>query len=130
MEGSVKRDSSCSVLVVEDDPSITEFVESVLRDEGYEVAVAADGEEGLRRVEQVPPNLILLDLLLPVIGGEAFLREVRQRRGTEIPIILMTAAREEAPEITPPAEGLVLKPFELTDLLAEVERVLGEHPCQ
>ncbi len=120
----------CSVLIVEDDPAITEFVASVLSDEGYRVEVAATGEEGLAALERARPSAILLDVLLPVMDGPTFLREIRQRYGTAVPVILMTAARDNAaPEQVPQTEGRLLKPFELDDLLAEVRRVLGEHEC-
>jgi DNA-binding response OmpR family regulator len=128
-EGPVSANSRCSVLVVEDDESIAEFVESVLRDEGYTVTTAGSGEEGLRRVHSDQPDVILLDLLLPGIGGEAFLRDLREREGSTAPVILMTAAREAEAEGGVVAEGLLLKPFELSQLLGEVERVLAGRPC-
>jgi CheY-like chemotaxis protein len=129
MEGRVNADGGCVVLIVEDDPSIVEFVDAILHDEGYQVEAASDGQEGLRRVGEAAPDLILLDLLLPVMSGEAFLRELRRRVGTAIPVILMTATRDAGPSDAAPAEGVLLKPFELNALLAEVGRVLAGRPC-
>lgn len=119
----------CLVLVVEDDSSIAEFVESALVDEGYRVVVTPSGEEGLQRVAEERPAVILLDMILPGMSGGAFLRSLRQTYGTGIPILLMTAAREEPAQEGLETEGLLLKPFELNTLLSEVERVTGE-PCR
>lgn len=120
----------CSVLVVEDDTSTAEFVEAVLRDDGYQVEIARDGVEALQNVERARPDVVLLDLLLPVMGGQSFMQELRRRRGRSIPVIIMTAAREPEPEGPAQAEGLLLKPFELGDLLEEVRRVLGARVCE
>ncbi len=120
----------CSVLVVEDDPSTAQFVESALSDEGYNVRIVSNGAEALRQVEEAPPAVILLDLLLPVMGGASFLNELRRRYPEGIAVILMTATREGMEEAeTTGAEGLLLKPFELDDLLAEVRRLTGEAVC-
>lgn len=120
-------DKQCLVLIVEDDESIAQFVESVLSDEGYQVEVASDGEEGLQAVDRTRPDLVLLDMLLPVMDGPTFLRELRQHHAPAPPVVVMSAARDE---ITPEgglveAEGRLPKPFELTDLLEEVDRLVG-----
>ena len=120
----------CSVLIVEDDASIAEFVESVLSDEGYEVRIALDAEKALQEIEQERPDVVLLDLLLPGMAGQAFLQELRRREGAAVAVIVMTAAREPGVEGVERAEGLLLKPFELTDLLGEVQRVLAGRVCQ
>ncbi len=129
LEGSVSAKERCSVLVVEDDASIAEFVVSVLEDEGYAVRATDNGEEALALVGREPPDVILLDLVLPGISGEALLRELRAA-DAHMPVILMTAAREAAPGGPVAAEGLLQKPFELASLLDEVERVLGERVCE
>jgi len=120
----------CSVLVVEDDPPTAQLVQMVLSEEGYEVEIASNGEEALRRIEQAPPQMVLLDLLLPTMDGATLLRELR-RRGKALPVILMTAGREgmEPTESARP-EGILFKPFELTDLLEEVERLAREISCK
>jgi CheY-like chemotaxis protein len=129
MEAGVNPDERCSVLIVEDDPSIAEFVESVLRDEGYEVKTATDGQGALQEVERHRPDVILLDLLLPGMGGGTFRDELRRREGAPVRIIVMTAAREPGDESIKRADGLLLKPFELTQLLGVVQRVLAGQPC-
>ena len=120
----------CSALVVEDDASIAEFVESVLCDEGYDVRMAHSGEEALRQVAESRPDVVLLDLLLPALGGEAVLSALRERYGHKVPVILMTAAREGVSQRESlEAEGLLLKPFDLADLVREVQRQLATTSC-
>jgi CheY-like chemotaxis protein len=112
----------CRILIVDDDPWIVEIIGELLREEGYIPILAASGEEALRLVFQNPPDLILLDLKLPGLGGEEVIRELRQAK-LEIPIVLLTAAVYPSPLGTPPNVAAYLaKPFDLTDLLALVER--------
>ncbi len=126
----MQENGRCLVLVVEDDPSIAEFVDSALGDEGYRVRIVATGEEALKAVEATPPDLILLDLRLPGMSGAGFLQELRQRQGKATPVIQMTATRYGGGlEAVPATEGTLLKPFDLDDLLSEVQRVLGERAC-
>ncbi len=127
---TVQDSGRCLVLVVEDDPSIAEFVDSALGDEGYRVKVVATGEEALEAAAATPPDLILLDLRLPGISGAGFLQELRRREAKAAPVIQMTATRYGGGlEAMPATEGLLLKPFDLNDLLAETKRVLGERAC-
>lgn len=123
----MSAEERCLVLMVEDDPSIAEFVESALSDEGYQVVVTSSGEEGLQQVAKERPAIILLDMLLPGMSGGDFMRRLQDEFPPHIPIILMTAAREEPAQQGIQTEGLLLKPFELSTLLDEVERVTAEH---
>ena len=126
----MRSNSDCLVLVVEDDPSIAEFVQWLLRDEGYQVRVARDAAQALRELTQARPALVLLDLLLPGVSGARLLEDLRQRYGSAVRVMVMTASREEATRPgTPPVDGILLKPFELTDLLREVRRLVGEPAC-
>jgi DNA-binding response OmpR family regulator len=122
----VGENRHCLVLVVEDDPSIAQFVESVLADEGYEVQVTPTAEQGLQRIAQRRPAVVLLDMILPGMSGSDFVAELRKAYGHSIPVVLMTAAREEPAQAGLAPEGLLLKPFELNALLREVERVTRE----
>jgi len=104
------------VLVLEDDYAIRDMIVSLLQDEGYRVLGAANGLEGLEVVQQSPPDLILLDLHLPLMDGKEFARELA-RREIHIPLIVVSAAIEA--EEWAEAMGAVAylsKPFELEEL--------------
>lgn len=115
------------VLVVDDDRGIREFVRTVLADEGYAVSEATDGQEALERVEAQRPDVILLDMRMPVMDGWEFARTYRQRPGPHAPIVIVTAALDvakDAKEIG--ADGFLAKPFQLDDLLDLVQRHAGQ----
>lgn len=112
-----------SILVIDDDPSILSTVTDILEFEGFPVATASNGAEGLRCVEQARPALVLLDMRMPVVDGWEFARMLRER-GIALPIIVMTAAQDArrwAQEIG--ATGYLAKPFDLTDLVDTVKRL-------
>jgi two-component system chemotaxis response regulator CheY len=114
------------VLVVDDDPDILEALSEILEAEGYAVQKARNGQEALERLNGSPPDLVLLDLMMPVMDGYEFSRRLRQSAlGGSIPIIVLSADRNvgaRAREIG--AVGHLAKPFELNDLLAIVRRAL------
>jgi PAS domain S-box-containing protein len=117
------------VLVVDDDDSLRSLIAHTLRDEGYELATASDGVEALDRIAAAPPSLILLDWMLPRLGGKEFADELRNRHpGLDVPILVMTAggvAHERAVSIG--ATGYLSKPFELDLLVDQVAQHLGPH---
>jgi CheY-like chemotaxis protein len=109
------------VLVVDDEADIRATVSAMLQIEGYDVAEAANGADALSVVERQPPDVILLDMRMPVLDGWGFASELR-RRGHRIPIVVMTAARDAARwagDIA--ASAFVAKPFGLDDLVSAVE---------
>jgi urea transport system substrate-binding protein len=113
--------SEIRVLVVDDEPDIRATVSAMLEIEGYAVAEAVNGAEALAAVEADPPDVILLDMRMPVLDGWGFASEMR-RRGHIIPIVVMTAARDAAhwaAEIA--AAAFVSKPFGYDDLIRAVE---------
>jgi DNA-binding response OmpR family regulator len=113
------------VLVVEDDPNVSEVVTRYLEREGYEVEAVADGAEGLRRALADPPDLVVLDLMLPSINGFEVCR--RLRAAIPVPVIILTARGEEADRITGldlGADDYVVKPFSPRELTARVRAVL------
>jgi len=111
------------ILVVEDDASISELIECELRDEGgHEVRVACNGVQALSILAEWRPNVVLLDMLMPVMDGWAFAREYRNREGAPAPIVVMTAtadAAERAKQVS--AAGVLAKPFDLQSLHAVVQ---------
>jgi len=110
------------VLVVDDEADIRATVAAMLEIEGYDVAEAANGADALMRVEERVPDVILLDMRMPILDGWGFAAELR-RRGHRVPIVVMTAARDAAHwagEIA--AASFIAKPFGLDDLIGAVER--------
>src|ERR1051326_5284905 len=81
------------ILVVEDDDLILELVSSALREDGFDVDTATNGAEAITKIGDIPPSVILLDLVMPVMNGWQFMREYRGLPGcAETPILVMTAA--------------------------------------
>jgi CheY-like chemotaxis protein len=112
-----------SVLVVDDDDSICEFLATALSDEGYTVTTARNGRVALARLDQVEPDLILLDMRMPVLNGWEFATHYRARHGPHAPVVVMTAARDAAGRAAQvQAEAFLAKPFDLDDLLAVAAR--------
>jgi CheY-like chemotaxis protein len=115
------------VLVVEDDPDVLDLEEEALVRRGYRVARARHGEEALQRIAESEPQLILLDMRMPVMDGWAFARAFRERYGRRIPIVVVTAAEDSrlrADEVG--ADADLGKPFELEQLYEVVADTLGD----
>jgi CheY-like chemotaxis protein len=114
------------VLVVDDDESIRDFVHTALADAGYEVVEASDGGAGLDVLNASCPDVILLDMLMPLMDGWEFARRYHARPGPHVPIIVLTAARDAATRASQiDAAGVLDKPFRLDALFACVAQVTG-----
>jgi len=114
------------ILLVDDDPTIREFISIVLEDEGYSVVTATNGASALKRIEEYTPSLILLDMNMPLMNGWDFAEAYNQRQGDHAPIIVMTAAQSAdtvAAEIS--ASGVLSKPFDIDDLIVLVKKWVG-----
>jgi CheY-like chemotaxis protein len=116
------------VLVVDDDPDILEALSEILEAEGFEIRRARNGKEALEKLEPDPPQLILLDLMMPVMDGWEFAQRMRQRPSVAtIPLIVLSADRNVGSKATDiGAVGHLAKPFELNDLLDMVRRSLSQ----
>lgn len=115
--------ASRHVLVADDEPAIVEMIRDILEEYGFRVVTAANGAEALRLVEETQPEVVLLDMNMPVLDGEGFVAAVRER-GLRIPIVIMTAgssAKRWAAELG--AEGYLSKPFELSNLIDVTNRL-------
>jgi len=113
------------ILVVDDEPSVTNLVSAYLRTEGYEVFTAADGNAGFKAARTFKPDLIILDLMLPGIDGIELLS--RLRRESEVYVIMLTARTEETDKIvglSVGADDYVTKPFSPRELVARVKAAL------
>jgi CheY-like chemotaxis protein len=114
------------VLVVDDDPDILEALSEILEVEGFLVRRARNGQEALDRLNQEPADLVLLDLMMPVMDGWEFARQMRAKPNQkDIPILVLSADRNVAAKaMEVGAIGYLAKPFELSDLLKLVQAAL------
>ncbi len=118
-----------SILVVEDEPAVAEVVSLYLRRAGFAVRVVTNGQAALREIEQQPPGLIILDLMLPGLDGWSITRKVREKGDTPggTPIIMLTARSQETDRIAGlemGADDYVTKPFSPQELVSRVRAVL------
>ena len=114
-----------TILVVEDDRNISELLQLYLQKEGYRVLAAYDGGEAVKVFREEAPDLVLLDLMLPVLDGWGVCRTIREESRT--PIIMLTAKGETEDKVNGLREGAddyITKPFEMQEVLARVEAVL------
>lgn len=113
------------ILIVEDDTNIRSLLQLYLEQEGYQVEIAGDGAEGLRVFKRVHPDLVLLDLMMPVMDGTQMIRELRTFSKT--PVIILTAKGEVFDKVTLlelGADDYITKPFEMREVIARVRAVL------
>ena len=114
-----------SVLLVEDDRNIAELLQMYLEKEGYAVTVANDGGQGLSKFRAIKPDLVLLDVMMPVMDGWSVCKAIRAESQT--PVIMLTAKGQTDDKVTGlkiGADDYITKPFEMKEVLARIEAVL------
>ncbi len=118
------------ILIVDDEPNIVVSLEFLMKREGYEVAVAADGEAALRSIEEKQPDLVLLDIMLPKKNGFEVCQAIRANPAwQEVKVVMLTAKgrdTEVAKGTALGADAYMTKPFSTKDLIAQVRQILGE----
>jgi two-component system phosphate regulon response regulator PhoB len=126
-QGPVAGKGRLRILIIEDERDLTEVLSYNLQREGYEPIVAHDGQEGLRKAQTLLPDLIILDLMLPTMGGLDICRELRSgERTRDIPIIILTAKAEETDQVvgfSMGADDYVPKPFSVKVLLHRIKAI-------
>ena len=121
----VDPQSKAKILVVDDEPSVCQILETRLRMVGYEVATAADGLAGLKTFGEVNPDLVILDLMLPQLDGYGVCEKLRSR--TSIPILMLSAIDEVSQKIAClqlGADDFMVKPFSPKELIARIACLL------
>jgi two-component system, NtrC family, nitrogen regulation response regulator NtrX len=119
-----------SILVVDNEPTISDLILEVLTDEGYVAYAAPDGSGTLAAIARHRPALILLDLWIPDMSGAALIAQIRLAGLASMPIVLMSTAPEAAtPLLVSPSIECLAKPFDLDDLLARVARYVQPAPA-
>ena len=117
-----------TVLVVDDEWAIAEVLESLLGDEGYRVIVANNGRQALDRLAEWPPDLIMVDFMMPIMDGPAMLGALKSSPDTaQIPVVLMSSLPEET--VTERCTGYAVflrKPFRIASVLQAIAKATGE----
>jgi DNA-binding response OmpR family regulator len=114
-----------TILVVDDESSVRQLLQEYLTEQGFRIFTASDGQNAIYQARHEPPDLILLDIMMPKMDGYQFLRQYRQERQT--PIIVITAREEETDAVLGldlGADDYVIKPFRMRELLARIRAVL------
>lgn len=116
------------ILVADDEPNIVAALEFMLRRAGYDVAVARTGEEALRQVAERPPDLVLLDVMMPAVSGFEVCERIRQRpEWAGVKVIMLSARGREAETrrgLEAGADLYVVKPFSTRELMQKIEGLL------
>jgi two-component system response regulator MprA len=114
------------VLVVDDDAGIRQTLQDVLELEGYEVTIARNGVEALRKLDDELPSLMILDIMMPIMDGYTVAANLKSRGlSAQLPVLVLTADRQARARIRDlGADAYLEKPFSLDELLREVERII------
>ena len=124
------RHSVALILVVDDEFSVAEVLQSVLADAGHEVITAINGRQALERLRERPPDLVLLDFMMPIMDGPTMLKAMREDPAyRNVPAVVMSSLPESA--VAEAARGMyaafLRKPFKLAAVTNTVKTVLGQH---
>src|SRR5207249_2011236 len=120
---SMPEISPAKILVVDDTPHNIKILDAVLTPRGYTVVAAGNGQEGLALVASERPDLILTDIVMPVMNGHEFCRQLRQDEATRLlPVVMITASgeQEKLAALESGADDFIMKPFNHAELLARV----------
>jgi two-component system, OmpR family, alkaline phosphatase synthesis response regulator PhoP len=123
---------SKKILIADDEPSIVAAVEFLLRRNGYEVEVARNGEEALQLVDTSHPDLVVLDVMMPVKSGYEICKRIRERPDSQSIKIIMLSAKGRDAEVSKGlsigADVYITKPFSTRELLAKIDDLLRQNP--
>jgi CheY-like chemotaxis protein len=115
-----------TILVVDDEHALLETLTELLEELGYRVVSAVNGRDGLKQLENEPPDLLLVDYMMPIADGRWLIERARQKPGfTSMPIILMSAAARRSAGASLDQVVFLSKPFELGTLIGTIERLIG-----
>ncbi len=128
--GLKKKTSKTKIMVVDDEPNIVQTLQDRLEMNEYEVVTAGNGKEGLEKFEEEHPDVILLDVIMPIMDGHEMLEALRKRpAGQNVSVIMLTARSQTQDIARANACGIddyIVKPFDLSELLEKIESVV-EH---
>lgn len=123
-----KKSDRVKILVIDDEPNIVQTLQDRLEMNDYKVITACNGKEGLEKALSEKPDIILLDVIMPIMDGHEMLERLRRSEaGKEIAVIMLTARSQSQDVARANACGIedyVVKPFDLSELLEKVENIL------
>ncbi len=138
MQGAIMNASQKRILVIDDEPSVVTYLETLLRDNGYETSSAENGRSGFQKAREMKPDLVCLDITMPEESGIRFYRNLKddaELKGTPVIIVTAVTGFGGNPEPfkhfistrkhVPPPEGFLAKPIDQQEFLAMVARVLA-----
>lgn len=130
----IETNGNKKVLVIEDDPVTTKIISHFLEKEKYSVSIATNGENGLEQIKKEKPDLILLDLMLPIVNGHQILAVLKKENGMpDIPVIVLSALSQEPDVLNGYEEGAtdyITKPFSPQVLMAKIKSILSSENGQ
>ena len=130
--GVEKKPAGGTILIAEDDHVMVAMLESRLRKEGYEIILAGNGQEGLEKIKEKKPDLIITDVLMPIMDGASFYREVKKNAETDkIPFLILTARSkmEESFKVMG-VDEFISKPYQEQELMEKVRFLMSAPPAQ
>ena len=126
--GFKKKDDKVRILVIDDEPNIVQTLQDRLEMNDYKVFTAGNGKEGLERALQEKPDVILLDVIMPIMDGHEMLEALRKQPGGDYSSVIMLTARSQTHDIARAnacgIEDYIVKPFDLSELLEKIETVV------
>ena len=126
--GFKKKDDKVRILVIDDEPNIVQTLQDRLEMNDYKVFTAGNGKEGLERTLQEKPDVILLDVIMPIMDGHEMLEALRKQPGGDYSSVIMLTARSQTHDIARAnacgIEDYIVKPFDLSELLEKIETVV------
>lgn len=132
-QGGPAKSSDKLVMIVDDDDSIRELLEFMVKQEGFRVETAGDGEEGLRKIQALNPDLVILDLMMPRYGGFEVLRQLQSGQSEGIPILIITGRYTDQMSMEmlrheSNVRDIMEKPVQASVLASNLHNILGTTP--
>ena len=129
--GLRKKVNSTKILIVDDEPDLVQTIQDRLEMSGYTVTTAGNGKEGLEKTLQEKPDIVLLDVIMPIMDGLEMLEALRKHPESKDCAVIMLTARSQRQDIvqakTCGIEDYIVKPFDLSELIEKIENVLERH---
>jgi CheY-like chemotaxis protein len=117
------------ILIIDDEFSVAEVVEAILTDAGHEVVTASNGQQGLERAKEKRPDLVLLDFMMPIMGGPSTIKALREEPGLrDVPVVVMSSLPEAAVSQSTKGEyvAFLRKPFRIREVIDVVNNAIGD----